>query len=206
MAFWAILGLSQVHLHLGDYQAARVHAEEALSLACHVGSDRNAGLALTQLGAVALAGGAYTLARDRCQESLAIWPEEPGPLSTRVCLGLAARGLGHRNEAGRHFLAELQWAVERRCFMPLPSTLSGVALLLADGGQAERATEIYALAASYPLVANSQWFEEVVGREMAAVAAQLPSQAAQAARARGQAADLWLVAAELLETLGTDLV
>jgi predicted ATPase/DNA-binding SARP family transcriptional activator len=204
MAFWAVGDLSQVHLHLGDYQAARVHAEEALSLARQVDSDRNAGLALAQLGAVALAGGAYALARNRCQESLAVWREEPGPLSTRACLGLAARGLGHRDEAGRHLLAQLQWAVERRCFLPLPSTLSGIALLLADGGQAERAVEVYALAARYPLVANSRWFEEVAGREVATVATQLPPQAAQKARTRGQAADLWQAAAEWLELLGTE--
>jgi DNA-binding SARP family transcriptional activator/predicted ATPase len=205
MAFWAVLDLSQIHLHLGDYQVARVHAEEALSLSRQVGSDRNTCLALAQLGAVALAGREFVLAHDRCQESLAVWPEESGHLSTRACLGLAARGLGHRNEAGRHFLTELRWAVERRCFMPLPSTLSGIALLLADGGQAERAVEVYALAARYPLVANSQWFEEIVGGEMAAVAAQLPPQAAQVAHARGQAADLWQAATKWLETLGTEL-
>jgi tetratricopeptide (TPR) repeat protein len=168
--------------------------------------DRKISLALPQLGAVALAEGAYALARERYEESLDVWPEEPGHLSARACLGLAARGLGHRDEAGRHLLAELQWAVERRCFMPLPSTLSGIALLLADGGQAERAVELYALAARYPLVANSRWFEEVAGGEMATVAAQLPSQAAQAARARGQAADLWQAAAECLEILAAEFV
>jgi hypothetical protein len=98
----------------------------------------------------------------------------------------------------------LQWAVERRRFMSLPPTLSGIALLLADGGQAERAVEVYALVAKYPLVANSRWFNEVAGREMAAVAAQLPPQAAQAARARGEAADLWQAAVELLETLSIE--
>jgi hypothetical protein len=88
--------------------------------------------------------------------------------------------------------------------LPLPSTLSGIALLLADGGQAERAVEVYALAARYPLVANSRWFEEVAGREVATVATQLPLQAAQKARTRGQAADLWQAAAEWLELLGTE--
>jgi tetratricopeptide (TPR) repeat protein len=202
--FWAFLNLSHIQLHLGDYQVACVHAEEALSLARQVDSDRQTGIALGQLGAVALAERAYALAYERCEESLAIWPEDPGHLSARACLGLAARGLGHRDEAGRHFLAELQWAVERRCFMPLPFTLSGIALLLADGGQEERAVEVYTLAARTPFVANSRWFEEVAGCEIAAVAAQLPPQTAQAARARGQAADLWQAVVECLEPLSIE--
>ena len=204
VAFWTFLDLSQIHLHLGDYQAARVQAEEALSLARQVKSDRNTGIALGQLGAVALAERAYALAHERCEESLAICPEEPGALGSLACLGLAARGLGHRKEAEQCLLAQLRWAVERRCFFPLPCTLSGIALLLADKGQADRAVEVYALAQSYPLVANSLWFKAVAGGEMAAAAAQLPPPAAQAARARGQTVDLGQGVAEWLNILGPE--
>ena len=54
-------------------------------------------------------------------------------------------------------------------------TLAGIALLLADEGQVERAVELYALASRYPFVANSRWFEDVAGSQItAAVAANLP--------------------------------
>jgi tetratricopeptide (TPR) repeat protein len=206
MAFWAVLGHAQIRLHLGDYGSARIWAKEALSLARQVDSKRNTGLALEQLGAVALAEGDFVRSRDRSRESLAVHPEETGNLSARSCLGLAARRLLRHNEARQQLLAGLQWAVKNLNFVTVVSALSGTALLLADYGLAERAVEVHALVARYPLVANSRWFEEVAGREMAAVAAQLPPDAAGAARTRGQAADLWQAAAKWLETLANTSV
>jgi hypothetical protein len=55
------------------------------------------------------------------------------------------------------------------------------------------------LASRYPLVANSSWFEKVMGRLIAAGATALPPEVAQAARERGQARDLEAVLMELLE-------
>ena len=74
-------------------------------------------------------------------------------------------------------------------------------LLLADGGQAERAAEVYALAASTPFVAKSRWFGEVAGREIGAIAATFPLHVVRAAQARGQAQDLWTTATDLLKEL-----
>lgn len=51
--------------------------------------------------------------------------------------------------------------------------------------------ELYALACTYPYVANSCWYEDVVGCELAEAAAGLPPDVVAAARARGQALDLW---------------
>jgi hypothetical protein len=47
-------------------------------------------------------------------------------------------------------------------------------------------------------VANSRWFEDLAGNEMAAAAAQLPPDVAAAAQERGRARDLWETVAELL--------
>ena len=85
--------------------------------------------------------------------------------------------------------------------MPLPFTLSGIALLLADGGQEERAVEVYTLAARTPFVANSRWFEDIAGREIAAAALALPPEVAAAAEARGRVRDLWATVEELLVEL-----
>ena len=70
--------------------------------------------------------------------------------------------------------------------------------LLADRGEVERAVELYALASRYPYVANAQWFEDVAGRHIAAVAASLPPEVVAAAQERGRARDLWATAEELL--------
>ncbi len=76
--------------------------------------------------------------------------------------------------------------------------LPGIALLLADQGEKERAVELYALASRYPLVANSRWFEGVAGKHIAAVAATLPPEVVAAAQERGRARDLEATVAELL--------
>jgi hypothetical protein len=79
--------------------------------------------------------------------------------------------------------------------------LPAVALLLVDLGQVERAIEIYALASRYGYVANSRLWEDIAGRQIAAVAATLPPDVVAAARERGRARDLCTTAEELLTEL-----
>jgi hypothetical protein len=82
-------------------------------------------------------------------------------------------------------------------FLALPA----ISLLLADREQTERAVELYALAARYPYVANSRWFEDVAGREIDALGATLSQEIVAAAQERGRARDLWPTVDELLVEL-----
>ena len=61
--------------------------------------------------------------------------------------------------------------------------------------------ELYALALLEPYVANSRWFEEIAGREIAAAAEALPPDVVAAAQARGRARDLWATVEELLDEI-----
>jgi len=61
--------------------------------------------------------------------------------------------------------------------------------------------ELYALAATHGIVANSKWFDDIAGDEIAAAAEKLPAEVAKAAKARGRSLDLWDTAADLLEEL-----
>ena len=79
-----------------------------------------------------------------------------------------------------------------------------IALLLADGEcdtLRERAVVLYGLAASHPFVANSQLFENITGKQVAAAAAVLPPEVVGAAQSRGRARDWWETAELLLEEL-----
>jgi hypothetical protein len=117
-------------------------------------------------------------------------------------LGYAARGLGNVRESQQLFCQALCLGADLWAWFPLHWSLAGMALLLTDEGQAERAIELYALATYWPLVANSRWFEDVVGRRIAAVAAALPPpEEVATAQERGRARDLRATAAELLEEL-----
>jgi hypothetical protein len=115
--------------------------------------------------------------------------------------GYAARGLGRSAAAWQYFSAALQSAVAHHSIVTLLFVLPGIALLLADQGEGERAVEVYALISDMGFIANSQLRWDLAGARLADVAAALPPEAAAAARARGKAADLWASAAALLVEL-----
>jgi hypothetical protein len=116
-------------------------------------------------------------------------------------LAIALRGLGLIPHARKHLGEALLTATDIWAPLPLPIVLPAIALILVDQGEAERAVEVYALAARYPFVANSRWFEDVVGKHIAAAADSLPLQVVAAARERGQARDLRAAVEGLLDEL-----
>ena len=135
------------------------------------------------------------------QESIAIdraIGRRKGLAKTLACLGRVALSQGNQAEAQLHLAEALQVTTEIRFFVHQLFVLAGIALLLAEQGEKERALELYAVASRYPYVANSRWFEEVFGRWLAVIAATLPPEVVAAARERGQARDLWATAEELL--------
>jgi hypothetical protein len=81
-------------------------------------------------------------------------------------------------------------------------SLPAMALLLADGGEVERAVELYALALRSPYAANSRWFEDVTGKQIKAFSEMLPPEVVAAAQERGRVRDLEATVRELLDELG----
>jgi hypothetical protein len=96
-------------------------------------------------------------------------------------------------------VAALAWANRAQHFRGLMFSLAGLALLSASEGKVERAVELYALVTRYPFVAKSRWFDDMLGRPLAAAAATLPPEVVEAARARGRARDLDVCVAELVK-------
>jgi len=149
----------------------------------------------------------YVEARQRLQECLGIYTAQGSKQNvgqTLACLGYVARDLGQPTQAQQQFYQVLQGVVETKgigAYLPLVHVLPGIALLMADRGELERAVDLYALASTQGIVANSQWFEDIAGRQIAAAAKTLPPDVVAAAEARGRARDLWETAAELLAEL-----
>jgi tetratricopeptide (TPR) repeat protein len=160
------------------------------------------------LALAALATRAYDEAQRWLQESIGLCREirQRGHLGQALALlALVARGSGHLPQARQYLGEALRVATpvhDYETFMFQLLVVSAIALLLADEGQGERAVELYAMASRYPLVANSRLLEDLAGRHIAAVAAQLPADAAAAAQARGRARDLEAAMADLLAELG----
>ena len=95
-------------------------------------------------------------------------------------------------------------SIEAGSYLSLFHTLPGIALLFADQGEVERAVELYALATTQGIVANSKWFDDIAGDEIARVAEGLPVEVVEAAKARGRGLDLWETAGRAAGGVGRD--
>ncbi|HFD38890.1 MAG TPA: tetratricopeptide repeat protein [Anaerolineae bacterium] len=159
-------------LHRGRYADARRDGRRALALCRETGHRRTGGYALFVLGAVALAQEETQQAEALLQESASIyreinqWAEH---CRTLAALGYARRALGRRDWADPALLTGLRRAVESRAFLPLVWGLPTLILLLADGGWGEQAAALQSLAQRQPLLAASRWYQDVMGRQLAAL-------------------------------------
>ena len=93
-----------------------------------------------------------------------------------ACLGYIARKMNQTEMVQGYFLDALQLAIEENGLLALFHTLPGIALFYADKAEIERAVELYALASTLGMVANSKWFDDIAGDEIAAAAEELPAE------------------------------
>jgi hypothetical protein len=113
---------------------------------------------------------------------------------------MAARaelGLGNLAAAWGHALRAVQLLSGRHYFWLLEA-MAAAAAVLAERSEAERAVEIYALLNRHEFVANASWFADVFGQVVEKASAELPPNTVAAAKARGEASDLWQAARDLL--------
>jgi len=176
-----------------------------VALARERGESWHEGCALGVLGSTALAEGRAAAAMELFEQAdvaSRAGGDRLGLAEALAGAGYAARRLGQKTQARQSLAQALQLGIKIRSLRPLWAALPAVALLRADRGEVERAAELYALAWTVPHVACSRWYEDVAGRELAAVAASLPPEVREAALARGRAREIWATAEELLAELG----
>jgi tetratricopeptide (TPR) repeat protein len=194
-------------MHLGRYKEAKPHVQTGLKLAIEIGEQRqrSIALALVFLGETLLAEAEYAQAQHRRQKGVTIYRAigQQAELAWALSdLSLAAYGLGNISEAKQGAYEALQIAAVTPTAVPaIGHAIAIFAYLLANQGNKEEAVELYALASRYSYVANSRWFEDVIGQHITAAAATLPPEIVEASQAQGQALDLRRTVAELLQTL-----
>jgi predicted ATPase len=195
------LGMAQTFL--GRYADARATFEEGKRIAHAIGDTLGIGSILTGLMYVALGEGAYTEALRLVGEAIPLLTTigERWFLTITHNMGaLAERSAGNRQQAWPHVVAALRIALETHARFMVIQALWAPALLLADDDAPERAIELYTLAErEFPR--DDPWRAAVYQRELTAVAAALPAEAAAAAQERGRARELWATARELLAEL-----
>lgn len=196
--------LGQVKVQLGQYEDARIEASVSLAIARGSQAPLETIWPIGLLGQVELAEGAYAEALALFHESVTRSQESGAQYWTSVYLSFLSMsyyGLGQSPQALKHLAEALQITFEFRLYYSLGFALPATALFLSGQGEPERAVELYALASRYPFVANSRWFEDVVGKPIASAAAALPPEVVATAQERGRARDLWETAEELLQVL-----
>ena len=206
---YCLIGSAQ--LHLGRYERARANHQSALTIVRGYRPRFLFGRSRHELGAAALAEGAHGEAQGRLQACVAAlqdaaWFWDRQTLGRALAdLAVAERGLGRPARARQHLseaLTTIGASGGHGFHLPQArDALLASALLLADQGEATRAIELYVLAYQHPHVANSRWFEDVLGRQIAAVAETLAPEVVAAARERGAARDLEATVVELLAEL-----
>jgi len=203
-AAYAVASLGDIDLHMGRYAEGRRKAEASLAYVQDGHYGWQIGIVLLYLGSAAMAEGAYVEAQRRLRDSLVQFQRTEAQAQVvwaYAALGGVAVLRGHADEAFTQLLEALSLLNEYRSFIAALCTLPYVALLLAQQGKEEQAAEVYALASRYAYVANSRFWEDVVGKHIAAAAATLPPEVTAAAQERGRARDLWATVEELLAEL-----
>jgi len=194
---------AMIYRDMGDYENARQLGDEALaesrSIDYQLGFDR----AKTVLGSIDLMEGNTLRAYDLLRDSATVQPRSPVRLG--VWLGLAARALGRPKEARKIILAELDWALQKRLYLMLITSLSAFTLLLVDKGEAEQAIELYTLLTEHPYIVSSHWISQIITPEITAAAMKLSEAERVLAAERGRGQDLWQTAASLTEMQRDDI-
>jgi len=191
---YAFYLLSRALTHQGQYDQSLAWAERCLAEAITFSSDMVLSSARVQLGEINLVEGRLAESLENLQNSLeAARSHNQFILTTMPLADLAYtyRTLGQPEQARRCLHECLADASRIGSFRLAIHSLPALALLEADHGNLGRAVELYALACHYPYIANSKWFEDIAGQEIACLATSLPPEVVAEAQARGSDLDFW---------------
>ncbi len=189
----ALQALGTYHAMLGRYEQARAYATTGLAHARALVDPYVIGATCLVLGLISLAQEDYVGAQKWLEQSVAAYQEmgqQDAQSWSLAFLGYAALGMNDLIQSRRYLYQALQMGIEADAFLSIVIALSGITLLLVRLDDVDRAVELWALLSRYPLVANALWFQDVVGRPIAAAAATLPPETVAAAKERALLHDL----------------
>jgi tetratricopeptide (TPR) repeat protein len=198
----AMYRVGEAELHLGRYDRARAYLQIAADRRWEVSVIGVRADALLTLGQLLARDGELDEARRLIRESITVSEAcgyREGGLRARSTLPCVIQTPLDLQQARRSVLQALRWTADHGNFPVLVNLLPGAAMLLLREGPIERAVEVYELARTFPHVANSQWYADVVGHPIAqAATASLPPEEVVAAKERGRARDVQATLDELI--------
>jgi tetratricopeptide (TPR) repeat protein len=192
--------VGEVLCHLGNYAEAEEQIRSGMELVQEL-SDYQYALRSRYLGDVLLAQGKYKAAREAYLFSYNFFKsfDTKGWMLTALTgLSRTEFALGDKSDAWKHSVQALQLYSEIQLYsFFVYLTLAEIALLLADRGELDWAVELFSLVTMQGYLAKSQWFADLYGKPLEAMAAKLPMREIDEAKKLGQAKDL----RETVETL-----
>jgi len=189
--------------NLMDFNQASLDFQNCLSSSYELNYQRGIGLAIYGMGGISLNDGNYNQAEELYLQALCILngvqEDEAG-----WCLALLVytmRLMGDSARGWKYAYQGLELARSAHVYHSAAMTILGIAALLADKGEVERAIEFHALVMKYPLFKNSAWFHVIAGQSVETASANLPPDVVQAARERGAERELFATVEGLLMEL-----
>jgi tetratricopeptide (TPR) repeat protein len=186
--------------HLGQYEQASSLGSMGYNLASKIGWRQEEGFCLELLGDIAIVNEQFYQAEEYINSCISIYQEteQLDICSAFAGLGYIAIGLGNYSRARTYLANSLRKAAEVQVQYPITHAIPAIALLYAVHGEIERAVELYALDKRYRRVANSHWFEDVVGKKIKSISSNLPLEIITAAENRGKKRDMQTTVRELI--------
>jgi tetratricopeptide (TPR) repeat protein len=189
---------AESRLHLGQYEQCLALTQEARSLAQAVPVHHFIhGRHFQLFSRLALVQGNLTEARTQLLAGKNFLSKP----SLGLGLGFVDAIEGDVAKAWQTIKPEIQWESKQKAPHLLAQLLAVAAYLYAIDGQAELAVTLYASARQYPFVDKSQWFADVVGKQVNDAAAGIFPEAVATARERGQKMDLSETAESIMNPL-----
>ncbi|MCB9433673.1 MAG: AAA family ATPase [Ardenticatenaceae bacterium] len=170
-------------LHVGQYERARQMAEQALLVAQEAAAK---GWGWLALGDVALVFAKRDDARHFYQKAFACL-QEIGEISSEMWNG-SGWIMAHGTLKAVAYMTQQNVNLGTRgLWHRLPATAAFVFL---QHGDAERAIEYYTVSERYPAITNSCWWQDMVGKRIAAAKRELPAALVQRAEERGRGMEI----------------
>jgi predicted ATPase/DNA-binding SARP family transcriptional activator/tetratricopeptide (TPR) repeat protein len=153
------------------------------------------------LGCIALVQGDHDQAQTEFEESFRLYQVVQGDAYTFLALGslgLIACYHGQLERSRHHFIELLTEGLKRRDFLWVLTALPGMSLFWLKREERERAIMVWAQGLCHPHIANSQFYEDVVGQVVRRETADLPPHIIEVAEENGRSQDIWRMAESLL--------
>lgn len=193
--------MAPVVAHLGNYNQVRPMIEPVLETE-KAKRTWYFYFSLFTMGMLLAVDGEYIEAEQLLKESIRLTEEIDSPMTLGIplsLLGIVYVRSGNYPKGKECIVNALRRGLEIGTFYTLVHIFPAAASYLASQGEHMLAVEIYELAKQYPYVANSRWFEDILGNYMTEIVDKLPREVAQAAKERGKTRDPGSTIGELLE-------